>query len=70
MGDDLDDTLEMGAHQALTEFCEQHLQGNASTPVALLALRDKGNPTLSRCMATACDPLRLTYHVGWAFTAR
>jgi hypothetical protein len=24
-GDDLDDTLERAAHQALTEFCERHL---------------------------------------------
>jgi hypothetical protein len=24
-GDDLDDTLEMAAHQVLTEFCELHL---------------------------------------------
>jgi hypothetical protein len=33
--DDLDDTLERAAHQALTEFCECHLPGLASTAIAL-----------------------------------
>jgi hypothetical protein len=35
-GDDLDDTLERVAHQALMEFCECHLSGLDSTTVALL----------------------------------
>jgi hypothetical protein len=33
--DDLDDTLERAAHLALTEFCEHHLPGFASTAIAL-----------------------------------
>jgi hypothetical protein len=35
IGDDLDDTLERAAHQALTEFCECHLPGLVSTTVVL-----------------------------------
>jgi hypothetical protein len=34
-GDELDDTLERAAHQALTEFCECHLAGLIGTTVAL-----------------------------------
>jgi hypothetical protein len=34
-GDDLDDTLERAAHQALTKFCECHLSGRASTAIAM-----------------------------------
>jgi hypothetical protein len=34
-GDDLDDTLERAAHQALMEFCERHLLGLAGTAIAL-----------------------------------
>jgi hypothetical protein len=30
-GDDLDDTLERAAYQALTEFCEHHLPRGTST---------------------------------------
>jgi hypothetical protein len=35
-GDDLDDTLERAAHQALTEFCERHLPILSNTAIALL----------------------------------
>jgi hypothetical protein len=35
-GDDLDDTLERAAHQALTEFCERHLPGLPGTAITLL----------------------------------
>jgi hypothetical protein len=35
---DLNDTLERGAHQALTEFCERHLLGLASTAIALFSV--------------------------------
>jgi hypothetical protein len=35
IGDDLDDTLERAAHQALMEFYERHLLGLASTAIAL-----------------------------------
>jgi len=69
-GDDLDDTLDRAAHQALTEFCERHLQDTAGTPVALLPIRDEGDPTWSERLAAACDPAHPTYHAGWAFTAR
>jgi hypothetical protein len=34
-GDDLDDTLERAAYQALTEICERHLSGVASTTIVL-----------------------------------
>jgi hypothetical protein len=34
-GDDLDDTLERAAHQALTEFYERHLLGLAGTAISL-----------------------------------
>jgi hypothetical protein len=35
-GDDLDDTLERAAHQALMEFCERHLSVLYDTAIALL----------------------------------
>jgi hypothetical protein len=35
-GDDLDDTLERAAHQALTEFCEHHLAVSGDTAISLL----------------------------------
>jgi hypothetical protein len=35
-GDDLDDTLDRAAHQALTEFCEHHLPVLSDTAIALL----------------------------------
>jgi hypothetical protein len=37
-GDDLDDTLERAAHQALTEFCERHLPVLDDTAIALLSV--------------------------------
>jgi hypothetical protein len=37
-GDDLDDTLETAAHQALTEFCERHLSVLGDTAIALLPI--------------------------------
>jgi hypothetical protein len=37
-GDDLNDTLEWAAHQALTEFCERHLPGFVVTAVALFPI--------------------------------
>jgi hypothetical protein len=42
-GDDLDDTLERAAHQALTEFCERHLLVLGDTAIALLPIRNEGN---------------------------
>jgi hypothetical protein len=35
-GDDLDDTLERAAHQALTEFCEHLLAVPGDTAISLL----------------------------------
>jgi hypothetical protein len=42
-GDNLNDTLEMAAHQALTEFCERHLQILGATAITLLPVRNEGN---------------------------
>jgi hypothetical protein len=69
-GDDLDDTLERAAHQALTEFCERHLPGLVSTIVALFPIQNEGNTVWSERLATVGVPERPTYHVWWAFTSR
>jgi hypothetical protein len=37
-GDDLDDTLERAAHQALIEFCERHLPGLVGTAITLFPI--------------------------------
>jgi hypothetical protein len=42
-GDDLDDTLDRAAHQALMEFCEHHLSDLASTANALFPVQNVGN---------------------------
>jgi hypothetical protein len=67
-GDDLDDTLERAAHQALTEFCEHHLPGLASTAIALFPIQNEGNMAWSERLAAVGDPERSSYHTGWAFT--
>jgi hypothetical protein len=64
-GDDLNDTLERAAHQALTEFCECHLPGLASTTIALFSVQNKGNTAWSESLATVGDPEHSVYHVGW-----
>jgi hypothetical protein len=69
-GDDLDDTLESAAHQALTEFCEHHLPVLDDTAIALLPIRNEGNTVWSECVAAIGDPEFLTHHTGWALTAR
>jgi hypothetical protein len=51
-GDDLDDTLERAAHQALTEFCERHLPVLGDTAIALLPVRNEGNVVLSERVVT------------------
>jgi hypothetical protein len=56
-GDDLDDTLERAAHQALTEFCEHHLLVLGDTAIALLPIRNEGNVVWSERVAS------------WALTA-
>jgi hypothetical protein len=69
-GDDLDDTLEMAVHQALTEFCECHLPVLGDTAIALLPVQNEGNAVLSERVAAIGDPEFLTHHAGWVLTAR
>jgi hypothetical protein len=69
-GDDLDDTLEKAAHQSLMKFCERHLSVLDGTAIALLIVQNEGNAVWSERMATVGDPKLLTYHAGWALTAR
>jgi hypothetical protein len=68
-GDDLDDTLERAAHQALMEFCERHLPSLDGTTIASFSIQNKGNTVWSECLAIVGDSEHLTYHTGWAFTA-
>jgi hypothetical protein len=69
-GDDLDNTLERAAHQALTEFCEHHLPVLGDTALALLPVRNEGNAVWSERVTAISDPEFLTHHAGWALTAR
>jgi hypothetical protein len=69
-GDDLDDTIERAAHQALTEFCERHLPILGDTAIALLPVRKEGNPVWSERVTAISDPEFLTHHAGWTLTAR
>jgi hypothetical protein len=55
-GDDLDDTLERAAHQALTEFYEGHLSGLASAAIALFPVQNEGNTAWSERLAIVGDP--------------
>jgi hypothetical protein len=68
-GEDLDDTLERAAHQALTEFCERHLPVLGDTAIALLPIRNEGNTVWSECVTAISDPEFPTHHAGWALTA-
>jgi hypothetical protein len=68
-GDDLDDTLERAAHQALTEFCEHHLPVLGDTAIALLPVQNEGNAVWSEHVATIGDT-ELPTHAGWALMAR
>jgi hypothetical protein len=68
-GDDLDDTLERAAHQALTEFCEHHLPVFGDTAIALLPVQNEGNAVWSERVAAIGDPELLTHHAGWALMA-
>jgi hypothetical protein len=67
-GDDLDDTLERAAHQALTEFCERHLPVLDGTAITLPSIRNEGNAVWSEHVAVVGDPELPTYHAGWALT--
>jgi hypothetical protein len=69
-GDDLDDTLERAAHQALTEFYERHLPVLDGTAIALLPIRNEGNAVWSERVATVGDPELPTHHTGWELMAR
>jgi hypothetical protein len=68
-GDDVDDTLERAAHQALTEFYERHLPVLGDTTIALLPICNEGNAVWSERVATIGDPELPTHHAGWALTA-
>jgi hypothetical protein len=68
-GDDLDDTLERAAHQALTEFCEHHLPVLDDTAIALLPVRNEGNAVWSERVTAISDPKFQTHHAGWALIA-
>jgi hypothetical protein len=67
--DDLDDTLERAAHQALTKFCECHLLVLGDTAIALLTIRNEGNTMWSERVAAVGDPELLAHHAGWALMA-
>jgi hypothetical protein len=69
-GDDLDDTLERAAHQALTEFCERHLPVLGDSAVALLPVRNESNTVWSERVTAIGDPESSTHHAGWVLTAR
>jgi hypothetical protein len=69
-GDDLDDTLERAAHQALTEFCERYQPALGDTAIALLPVRGEGNAVWSARVDAIADPEFPTHHAGWALTAR
>jgi hypothetical protein len=68
-GDDLNDTLERAAHQALTDLCEHHLPVLGDTALALLPIWNEGNAVWSERVTAISDPEFLTHHAGWALTA-
>jgi hypothetical protein len=63
-GDDLDDTLERVAHQALTEFYERHLAGFAGTAIALFPIQNEGNTAWNERLAAVDDPERSACHTS------
>jgi hypothetical protein len=69
-GDDLDDTLERAAHQALMEFFERHLPVLGDTAIALLPVQNEGNAVWSERVAAIGDPELPTHHAGWVLMAR
>jgi hypothetical protein len=69
-GDDLDNTLERAADQALTEFCEHHLPVLGDTAIALLPIQNEDNAVWSERVAAVGNPELRTHHAGWAFMAR
>jgi DNA repair exonuclease SbcCD ATPase subunit len=69
-GDDLNDTLERVAHQALIESCERHLSILDDTAIALLPIQNEGNAVWSERVAAVGDHELPTHHVSWALAAR
>jgi hypothetical protein len=69
-GDDLDDTLERAAHQALTEFCERHLPVLGDTAIALLPVWNEGNALCNERVDAVGDPVFPSHHADWALTVR
>jgi predicted transcriptional regulator len=67
-GNDLDDTLERAAHQALTEFYERHLPVLSDTIIALLPARNESNTVWGERVTAISDPDFPTHHAGWALT--
>jgi hypothetical protein len=63
-GDDLDDTPERVAHQALTEFYECHLLVLDITAITLLPVRNESNMVWSERVTAVGDPNLLTHHAG------
>jgi hypothetical protein len=51
------------------EFCEHHLPSLIGTVIAFFPIQNEGNTAWSERLAIVGDPARLTYHVGWVFTA-
>jgi hypothetical protein len=66
---DLDDTLERAAHQALMEFCEHHLPVLGNTTIALLLIQNEGNAVWGERVTAIGNPELLTHHAGWVLTA-
>jgi hypothetical protein len=55
-GDDLNDTLERAAHQALTECSEHHLPGLSDTAIAMFPIQNESNTVWSERLAAVGDP--------------
>jgi hypothetical protein len=67
-GDDLDNTLERAAYQALTEFCECHLPVLGDTAIPLLSIQNEDKTVWSERVAAIGYPELPTHHAGWALT--
>jgi hypothetical protein len=68
-GDDLNDTLERAAHQALAKFYEHHMPVLGDTTITLLPVQHEGNAMWSERVVAIGDPKLPTHHAGWALTA-
>jgi hypothetical protein len=63
-GDDLNNTLERAAHQALTEFYERHLSVLGDTAIALIPVQNEGKVVWSERVAAIDDSKLPTHHAG------